>query len=352
MWTVGIFVVLAVAGVVASLFVRIPYYSYSPGNLYTTHNLVSVEGPETFPVDGDLKLTTISVSPGRLTVWDAFWGWLDPAVSVFEEERVNGGVDRATVRQINLQLMTSSQDVATYVALDRLGYDVGFTGTGAIVAGVSPGSAADGVVEPGDTIVAIDGEEVVLSSDLVDIIGAHAPGDVVELVVERHQSEGRETVSLELGAREEDPTAPLMGVEVQTRDAAFVFPDDVDVTFEDRGIGGPSAGLVFTLTLLDELSPADLTGGRTVAVTGEMRIDGSIGLIGGIEQKVVTVRRAGIDSFIIPAGLPEHEMDAARRQAGDDVELIEVATLDEALDALVRLGGEPLEVPEELDEAA
>lgn len=348
-WTVGIFVAVAVLGIVASMFVRIPYYAYSPGNLHAAGELVTVEGPETFPVEGDLKLTTISVSPQRLTVWDAFWGWLDPAVSVYEEQRVNGGADRETVRQVNLQLMASSQDVATYVALERLGYDVGFTGTGAVVVAVSPGSAAEGVVERGDTIVAIDGEPVLLSSDLVGIIRSHQPGDELELTVERHEAEGQETVSVELGAREDDPAVPLMGVEVQTRDSSFVFPDDVDVTFEDRRIGGPSAGLVFTLTLLDELSPADLTGGRTIAVTGEMRLDGTVGLIGGIEQKVVTVRRAGVDTFIIPAGLPEHEMAAARRQAGDEVELIEVATLDEALEALVRLGGEPLE---ELDAAA
>jgi Lon-like protease len=348
-WALGLFVFVVGSAIVTSFFVKVPYYAFSPGNLYDTETLVTVSGPSVDDPDGQLMLTTIAVSQERLTAWRAFVGWLDPAVSVHEEVRVVGDSDRETVRQENLQRMTSSQDIATYVALDRLGYEVGLTGSGAFVALVQPGSAADGLLEHGDTVVAIDGEPVELASDLVTGIGAHAPGDTVVLTVEPAASEESETVDVVLGENPDDPTAPLLGVQVETRDGAFVMPDGIEVDFADSGIGGPSAGLVFTLTIIDDLSPGDLTGGETVAFTGEMGLDGTVGPIGGIEQKVVTVRRAGVDTFIIPAGLPDHEMEAARRQAGDAVDIIEVATLDEALDVLESLGGDPVE---ELDAAA
>lgn len=350
-WAVGLLVFVVGSAIVSSFFVKVPYYAFRPGNVYDTESLVTVSGPDIDSADpaGQLMLTTISVSQDRLTAWRAFVGWLDPTVSVYEEVRVVGDSDRETVRQENLQRMTSSQDIATYVALDQLGYDVGLTGTGAFIALVQPGSAADGVLEHGDTVVAIDGEPVELASDLVAGIGAAAPGDTVELLVEPAASDEAETVEVVLGENPDDPSAPLLGVQVETRDGAFVMPEGIEVEFADSGIGGPSAGLVFTLTLIDELTPGDLTGGATIAFTGEMRVDGTVGPIGGIEQKVVTVRRAGIDTFIIPAGLPEHEMEAARRQAGDAVEIVEVATLDEALDVLESLGGDPVE---ELDAAA
>lgn len=342
-WASAIFMFVVGAAIAASFVVRVPYYAFSPGSLYETQALVSVDGVDTFPSDGDVMLTTISVSRRRLTAWEAMVGWLDPTVSVFEERTVIGDQDRETVQQFNLQMMTGSQDVSTYVALRELGYDVGVTGTGVFVVQVVEDSAADGVLVPGDTIVAVDGQSVQVSTELIDAIGDRAPGDTVELRVEHLGDPVSEVVEVTLGAREDDPDAPLLGVELQTRDGSFVYPDGVDVVFVDSGIGGPSAGLAFTLTIIDEMTPGEITGGATIAVTGEIRADGSIGPIGGIEQKAVTVRRAGVDVFLVPAGLPDNEMAAARRQAGDAVEIIDVATLDEALDVLESLGGAPIE---------
>jgi PDZ domain-containing protein len=340
----GLFVLCVAVGL--SFIVKVPYYAFSAGSLYQTQEMILVEGPPTFPPEGDVLLTTISVSQERLTAFKAFVGWLDPTISVYEEKSIIGDADRETIREFNLQQMTSSQDVATYVALERLGYDVSISGTGAVVVGISPGSAAEGVLELGDTIVSLDGVPIDVPSDLVGAIGGQAPGDEVDLAIEPFEGGEPETVTVVLGAREDDPAAPLLGVEVRPRDGALVYPDGIEVEFDDRGIGGPSAGLAFTLTIVDMLTPGDLTGGREVAATGTMDIDGRVGPIGGIEQKAVTVKRAGVDVFLIPAGLAPAELEAARRQAGGDVELIEVASLDEALAALEALGGDPLvEVP-------
>ena len=107
-------------------------------------------------------------------------------------------------------------------------------------------------------------------------------------------------------------------------------------------MGGPSAGLSFTLTLLDLLTPGELTGGEVVAVTGTIDVNGDVGAIGGVEQKAAAARRDGVRYFLVPGSIPENELAAARRQAGDAVQVIEVNTLEEALEALESIGGDPL----------
>ena len=138
------------------------------------------------------------------------------------------------------------------------------------------------------------------------------------------------------------PTQPGVGiigfVPFDSRSVRLPF----EIAFDTGEIGGPSAGLAFTLTLLDELTEGDLLGGVDVAVTGTMQLDGSVGPIGGLPQKVSAVRQAGIGHFLVPAGQSDEDMAAARQVAGDDVELIVVADVDEALAALQRLGGDPL----------
>ena len=347
---VRVLVVVAflVGGLIASTFVvRVPYYAYSPGSLRPTPGLVQIEGAEVYPPEGEVLLTTVSVSRRRLTAWGAFLGWLDPTVTVVDEEVVVGpGLDREATRQFNLQLMTSSKEVATYVALDRLGYDVRLVGTGAVVVQVSEDTPADGVLEPGDTIVAVDGTPIELASELVEAISSRSPGDEVLLGVEPMEGDGVDERRVSLGQRDDDPEAAFLGVAPATRDGSFELPDEIEVEIQTNGVGGPSAGLTFTLTLLDLLTPGELTGGRTIAATGEIFVDGSIGPIGGVEQKAAAARRDGVDVFIVPASIPENELAAARRQAGDEVQIFEVSTLDEALGVLESLGGEPLPVPQ------
>ncbi|QGG93984.1 YlbL family protein [Actinomarinicola tropica] len=349
-WALSVLAFVLVASGIAVAVVQIPYYSFSPGSLRPTSDLVRIDGPRIYDPDGDVLLTTVSISSRRLTIFEAFLGWLDPTVTVVPEEEVLGpqGHDREATRQFNLQLMDTSKEVATYVALDRLGYEVSLTGTGAQVIEVVPGSAADGVVEPGDTIVAVDGSPVALASDLGSAIDEMSPGDEIVLTVEPLGEEGTEERPVELGAREDDPDAALLGVTMQTRDGAFVFPFDVE--FATGQVGGPSAGLSFTLVLLDMLTPGELTGGEVIAATGTIDADGVVGPIGGIEQKAAAARRDGIDLFLVPAATAPNELEAARRQAGDEVEIVLVEDLDDALEVLEARGGDPL--PEPTVEAA
>ncbi len=178
--------------------------------------------------------------------------------------------------------------------------------------------------------------------DLSAVLEGKEPGDTVELVIDR-PGDGRETVTVQLSASPDDADRTIIGFfPFDTR--AITLPFEVDIRTDD--IGGPSAGLAFTLAMIDELSPGDLTGPQEVAVTGTISLDGSVGAIGGLTQKVSAVHQNGMRVFLVPSSQAELD-DPERLQRMEDagrgeVEIIPVATLDEALAVLEALGGDPL----------
>ena len=382
-WALVVTAALLFVAFVASMFVPVPYYLIQPGSVRATEPLVSVDGggPEYPPEAGTIYFTTVSTRPARALT--AFLGWLDPDTDVVDEEVVLGDHSAEENRQVNLQMMDNSVDVAAEVAFEHLGFDVE-SGTGAVILGVAPDLPVSEVVRPGDVIVAVDGERTDTSDDVVERIQAHEPGDQVALRLEHDPSaiepvdeagdggerdedesgEGEEgdetgqgdggraqrpggdveavnpadrTEVVELGARPDDPERPLLGVNLGTRDQVLDLPYPVEI---DTGQGGgPSAGLAFTLAVLDVLTPGEITGGTQVAVTGTIDGLGNVGPIGGIGQKAAAVRDAGADVFLVPAG----EADRARARAGD-VRVVGVETLDDALRALGELGGNALDL--------
>ncbi|MFP3907842.1 MAG: PDZ domain-containing protein [Acidimicrobiales bacterium] len=332
-------VAMLTSALIAAAVVEVPYWSFSPGAIRDTADVITVEGADVHPHDGTIAFTTVSID-GRLSVLGFALAFIDPDADVVAEEEVLIGSDRDENRQINLQLMDLSTQNASYVALQRLGYEVNTIGTGAMIMNVEEDMPAAEVLEVGDTIVAVDGEPVQQAEDLVDAISNEEPGTTVTLTVEELDSSDRQERTVTLTERDDDPSQAFLGVAPATRDLAFDFP--VDVRFDTGGVGGPSAGLAYTLALLDLLTPGDLTGGVEVAATGTIDRDGNVGPIGGLEYKAVGARRDGFDVFLVPADTPPDELEAAHRRAGDAVELIEVSTLDEALEALVELGGDPL----------
>ncbi len=336
---------LLIAAVVGSAFLQVPYYTISPGSAFEVTELVEVDGAVRHEPEGELYLVTVSLR--RATVLEVVRGWLDSAVEVLAEEQVlPPDVSPDELRQVNLNLMDDSKQVALFVAFSTLGYDVELEGEGAVVVGVLEGMPADGVLERGDIIVAVDGREVRLADDVVQAVSGRRAGEVVRLTVGSSDDPEGPTreVELALAPRPEDPDRALLGVQLDTRGLRFRFPFGVRI--DSQRIGGPSAGLAFTLAVIDVLSPGELTGGRRVAATGTIGRDGSVDAVGGVAQKTVAVRRAGIDVFLVPSG----DYEIARRVAGDELTVVRVDSLEEALAALEELGGQPL--GSELDVAA
>ncbi|HSH22463.1 MAG TPA: S16 family serine protease [Acidimicrobiales bacterium] len=317
--TVVIVVVLLVAG----LFVPLPLFVLAPGSAISVGERVSFgRGPD--ELSGQLLLTTVRIfRPNALGVAQA---WLSPAHEVLTEaEVVPEGVDPEQFEAAQRDLFRESSEVAAAVGLRRAGEEVEISGGGARVSQLFEGSPAARVLQLDDVIISVDGEPVELASDLVGTLGVRGSGDEVVLGVRRDGS--TEEVRLTL-ATVEGLDRPGLGVGVTTVDLDLSLPFPVEV---DQGeIGGPSAGLMIALTVYDLAEPGDLTAGRRVAGTGTIDLDGQVGPVGGVDAKVVAARAAGATVFLVP----EYEASLAREVSGDDLEVVPVATLDDAVAAL------------------
>jgi PDZ domain-containing protein len=320
--------------VIAASTLAVPYASILPGSARPVAQLVSVRGHEAYPPKSSVAFTTVSVRQSRFTLADAFLGWLDDDVDVYPRDVLFGGRSSAENQRYNAQLMDTSKAIAITVALERLGYTVPIRTSGTVVRELQPDSPASQVLERDDVIVAVDGQPVDVPGEIGTLLATGGVGAEHELTVERPPgSAERVTVRAKTIAADDDPNRAILGFVPEERLAGFDFP--VDVSIDSGTVGGPSAGLAFTLAVLDVLTPGELTGGTRVAVTGTMALDGTVGPVGGGRQKAIAVRNAGYGAFLVPTD----EYDEVNRAVGSDLRVIAVDTLDEALDALASLGG-------------
>lgn len=323
------------------------------------------EEVEVFDTAGDFFFVTVSAPNQSVLSW--MIGSPDPVVDLLTEEGRNGRRTASQNREISLQQMRTATQEAQFVALTAAGYEPEIEPGAVIVQDVlcrvfaedgfecEEQFPADDVLDPADTILEVDGTPVPTLEDLAAALDGGEPGDVIELTIDR-PGEGVMDVSVELASDPQDPDRTIVGfVPFDTRTVVLPF----DVAIDTAAVGGPSAGLAFTLALVDELTEGDLIGGRDIAVTGTIRLDGTVGPIGGLEQKVSAVKQHGVEIFLIPAEQielsepdPANPIDGICRlecleDAGDgEVVLIPVASLDEALTVLQVLGGDPV-VPAE-----
>ncbi|MDH5421870.1 MAG: PDZ domain-containing protein [Acidimicrobiia bacterium] len=317
-------VILAILiGVGAS--VTLPYYSFSPGPAYEIDDLVTMSSPD--PIDGEFYMLTISLSP--VSVIEYGLAQFDRSVDIIPREAVRPvGQTDEQYRARNRQSMEESKTNSVFVALNHLGYDVTVTGDGVLVAGLTEGSPVEGILMPDDIIIVIDGTPVTTASELTSLISQRSVGDEVVLDVLRDG----EPVSLTatLIQHVTDPDRPMVGFLATTHNWAYTSPIDIEI--DTTNVGGPSAGLMYTLTLIDLLSEDDLAAGRVVAGTGTIDLDGNVGPIGGIRQKVVAAEVAGADVMFVPA-------DNWDELEGFDVG-IELVRVETYLDALAYMTGE------------
>lgn len=307
-------------------------YAYQPGSARPTEPFVSLDG-KAADADGaedGIFFTTVSV--GRAVPLDLVRSWFDDSVQIRSETEVYGSTPPSVSRARAREQMEASKLIAAYVALDRTGHEPRFTGTGALVVDLIEDSPSDGLLAAGDVIIEVDGTAVRSQEEVRSAIATKVPGDTVALRVRTGPDEDREERrSVRLGSNPEEEGRAILGVQLATQDRRLVA--DVDIELDSGRVSGPSAGLAWTLAVIDELTDGDLNGGKPVAVTGEIAPDGSVLPIGGIAQKLVTVQRAGIERFIYPSATDADEVAELRRRA-DDVELIPVANVDEAVAAL------------------
>lgn len=336
---VGVVVfLLAVAAVAAGFFFKTEYVALVPGSARDTEPLIDVEGTETFPSDGELLFTTVRLRTNP-SLWEHLWISFDDDSELVPEELILGDRSADENREANLALMADSQDVATAVALEQLGYDT-ISSNGVLIFEIVEGASAVGVLDEGDVIRSIDGEPILAATELVEFLTDKVPGDEISIEVQPVGTNEREVRTVVLGPREDDPDRAFLGVGPIDQ-VEFLTPDiPFDVEIDSGAVGGPSAGLAFTLAILDELTPGELTGGAQIAVTGTINFDGSVGSVGGVEQKAAAVRELGIEYFIVPLALGEERIAEVRERGGDEVEIVPVANIEEALAFLETVGGD------------
>lgn len=306
---------------------------------------------ERFEPDGTFFFVTVTAPTQSLLSW--FVGKDDAAIDFLTEEDKFGTRTPTQRREFNLQAMRTASQEAQYLALTTVGYDAEISAGEVIVQTVLCKEVADDgncaeefpsgeQIDPADKVLEVDGVPVQTVTDLSRELSGKEPGDTITLLIDRPDV-GELTVTVELSASPDDPTRTIIGF-IPFDTQVVTLPFEVDIATDQ--IGGPSAGLAFTLSLIDELTEGDLTGGRNIAVTGTIALDASVGAIGGLYQKTNAVQQNGIDVFLVPASQQELSEPETRQRLDDAgrgrVEIIPVATLEEALEALEELGGDPL----------
>ncbi len=314
----------------------VPYVSMRPGPVQDTlgelggSQIVEISDRRTYPTRGQLDLTTVSVtSPtARLTLGDALVAWFDPQRALVPRDLYYP--PEQSVQQAEREsavAMSSSQDSAIVAALAELGHDVPFS---IRVRSVTEGAPAQGHLRVGDVITAVDGTPVEQAAEVSALLQKVEPGQPATFSVRR---DGRSTtIQSPTTASEDDPGHTLVGITIAD-DPRLPFP--VSIELGDR-IGGPSAGLMFSLAIVDKLTPGALTGGRHVAGTGTITLEGLVGPIGGIGQKIAGAENAGADVFLVPSG-----NCAEAAQTDSDLTLVRVRRLSDAVDALEALADDP-----------
>ena len=323
----------AAAALAVSALIPVPYVILSPGPTLNTlgtdssgQPLITISGHPSYPTTGHLNMVTVSYEGGpgdNLNIFAALAAWLNSQDAVVPEtELFAPNQSQQQTQQQDTQEMTGSQQTATAAALAelRIPYQV-------VVVQAQPVFPAYHVLRAGDVITAVDGTPVISQAQLGQMINAHPAGTILALTILRNGK----TEHVRVGTKEANGTL-LIGVEITLR-----FPFTVKISVGD--IGGPSAGLMFALGIIDKLTTLDLTGGKFIAGTGEITSTGQVQPIGGIQQKMVGARDAGATIFLTPAANCPDTKGAV--PAG--LRLVKVNTLAQAVSYLEAIkAGQPV----------
>ncbi|GAA3391169.1 PDZ domain-containing protein [Streptomyces roseoviridis] len=324
--------------------IPVPYAEMSPGPTVNTlgeargEPVLQISGRRTYPTSGHLNMTTVRVTSAdyKMNAVEAVYGWLaHDSVVVPHDTLYPDGKTEEQSSQENAEEFSQSQESAKVAALQEL--DIPVT-TRVVVATVVKGTPAEGKLHAGDVIRAVDGVAVKAPGDVAKLVTKHKPGQDVTFTIvpaevaaaaEKAHKDATTTrkVVLRTTSSQEGDRA-IVGIQAGTD---HVFPFTIDIKLAD--VGGPSAGLMFALGILDKLTPGSLTDGRFVAGTGTIDDKGKVGPIGGIEMKLVGARKAGAEYFLTPAA----NCAAAASDTPAGLTLIKVDTIDDATASLEKL---------------
>jgi Lon-like protease len=323
-WRVAFYTATASILLWAGLAVPLPWIEYLPGTPAPIEPLLELEGVDTTPLDGETALLTVVLR--AQPPLPALRAWLDDDRRLVEAGRIFPvGTDREEFFRAERERFGRQFELAAAVGAEAAGVETELL-TEAVILEVVPGSPADGRLAIGDVVVAVDGDTIVAGEELQARTRAGEVGERLELTVRRAGDEV--IVPVELG-EVEGTEFPAIGVGVQTAVDRIELPFDVRLA-DGTQIGGPSAGMMVAITTYDLLSDEDLLAGRTVVGTGTVDADGRIGPVGGVAEKMLAADAYGADLVLVPA----LQLEEALSRAPEHLQVVGVATLDEALEAI------------------
>ncbi|MGR8008391.1 YlbL family protein [Streptomyces hypolithicus] len=345
---------ILIALLCAGVFIKVPYAEMSPGPTVNTlgeadgEAVLQISSRKTYPTAGHLNMTTVRVTGAdyRMNLVEAVYGWLaHDSVVVPHDTLYPDGKTEEQSTQENAEEFSQSQESAKTAALRELGIRVK---TRVVVSTVLKKSPSEGKLHAGDVIKAVDGTPVKDPKDVAKLVTRHKPTEKVVFTIvpakdaaaaEKAGKEpvGSEDIAITTQKAPEGDRA-IVGIQAGPDNT---FPFGIDIKLAD--VGGPSAGLMFSLGLVDKLTPGDLTGGKFVAGTGTIDEDGKVGPIGGIEMKTVGARNAGAEYFLTPSA----NCASAASDVPDGLTLVKVETIDDAKKSLEKISkGDTAAVPQ------
>jgi PDZ domain-containing protein len=280
------------------LFVDTEYYYMSPGPPYEWD--INIEAAEQYESDGNLYQLTVRRDVANYLLYS--WAYLSDSVDLYPKDVIlPKGVTPSELSEISIQNMRTSENVAIAVALNSLGYDIQSEGDGVLVVGILDDSPVKDKLLKDDLIISISGEDKITysvnsSTQFISLLRTFSIGEIVSIGVQRNEKEVQ--IETQLIEHIEYKNEPMVGFLASTPNQRFVFPINVDI--DTGSVGGPSAGLMMALNVYNKLTEADITNSAIIAGTGTIEIDGSVGPVGGVKQKVIAAKRAGATLILVP----------------------------------------------------
>ena len=324
--TLIIFLILLIA-ISSSALIPTDYYFMSPGPPYQWE--IEYGEVENFLFEGNLFQLTVRRDEANVLIYA--WSLIDDSYDLYPREVIlPKGVTPNELTEISIQNMRTSENVAIAVALNNLGYEIETKGDGVSVVGLLDDSPVKDKLKKGDILNSINNIEIFSATEFISTLRTYSIGERVSIGLLREVDGVKEQLYIQTTLIEhvEYKNEPMVGFLATTVNERFDFPFAIDI--KTGNVGGPSAGLMMALNVYNNLIPEDITNSRIIAGTGTIEIDGSVGPVGGIKQKIIAAKRAGAELILVPVA----NFDEAKPFETDKTLIIAVDSFDEALSVI------------------
>ena len=312
--------IIVIASILPFGLMKTDYYFMAPGPPYQWD--IEIEGANAYEYQGNLYQLTVRRDEANYFTY--IWAKVDNSVDLYSREVIlPKGVTPQELSEISMQNMKTSENVAIAVALNFLDYEIQTQGDGVLVVGVMDDSPVAGKLLKEDLIISINNEVINSTTEFIALLRTYEIGDIVSIGLIRKDNE----ISIETKLIEhiDYENEPMVGFLASTPNERFVFPISVDI--DTGNVGGPSAGLMMALNVYNSLTEFDITKGLKVAGTGTIEIDGSVGPVGGVKQKVIAAKNAGSSLILVPTA----NFDDVKSYIDEGTNIVAVESFNEAL---------------------